>query len=231
MSFLESRWKEAADRYLQAADAATEAGDLALAAVSHANLGELRINQGRIEDAETVLVPALRTLRATGAVPNIVVAALQLGRARAFLGDLDEGVALLLDAATMCDDIRALVGSVEARARIAEVNAFAREIGAATAALDDARAISRPLDATPLGVLLDRVDVTIAVVARDDARATARLAEAIPRARAQRARYDLLLLLTLADLIGTGEHERERAEIAGDLGVVALVPLAACDRP
>ncbi|HEY5013436.1 MAG TPA: hypothetical protein VIK61_12120, partial [Acidimicrobiia bacterium] len=231
ISFLTSRWVDASDYYQRAADAATQAGDLARAAVSHANLGELRINQGHVEEAENVLVPALRTLRATGYLVNVATAALQLGRAQAFLGRHEDGVTLLRDTAAIYDEIHALGGSIEARARIAEVSAFAHAIDDAAAALDEARALARPLGETPLSVLLDRVDATLAVVAGDEARAADLLDGATTRARAFGARYDLLLLLTLADLLGLGESTEERAEIANALGIVELVPLAAHRTP
>src|SRR5260221_14127454 len=131
----------------------------------------------------------------------------------------------------MYDEIHALGGSIEARARIAEVSAFAHAIDDAAEALDEARALARPLGETPLSVLLDRVEATIAVVAGDEARAADLLDGSMTRARALGARYDLLLLLTLADLLGLGESREERAAIADALGIVELVPLASGRSP
>jgi class 3 adenylate cyclase/tetratricopeptide (TPR) repeat protein len=226
MLFMDARWADAADYYVRAAQAATQAGDFAGAAVSYVNLGELRINQGRLAEAETALVPAWRTLQSNGYRIGIAPAAQQLGRARAFLGHYDEGLALLRDAIVMYDEIGALQGSVEARARIAEVSLPAGRIDAAADALREARALAAPLVGTPLHVLLDRIEATLGAV-RNDALSHDWLDDAIALARQVGAQYDLLILLTLAASgRDTDETHRELAEIAAALEIVELPPLA-----
>jgi tetratricopeptide (TPR) repeat protein len=225
VSFFESKWDQAADYYLRAVDANTKAGDLAGAAIAHANLGELRVNQGRVKEAEALLAPAVRTLESFEFVVAAAAATLHLGRARAFLGRYDEGAEMLRTAAGVLDDAHALVGSIEARARLAEVSAFAGEIDAAAASLDEARQLERTLGDTPFTVLLDRVSVTLAAVAGDAPRAIAELEHSIARARGVGAKYDLLLLLAIAEHLGVGDGGRERDELARELGVVDLVAL------
>jgi hypothetical protein len=152
-------------------------------------------------------------------------ALLHLGRARAFLGHHDEGVAMLRAAAGTFDDAQTLVGSVEARARLAEICAFAGHLDAGLAALDEARELERDLGETPFTVLLDRVDLTLAVRSGDEPCAVAQVERSIARARSLGAKYDLLLLLALAERLGIADSARERAELADELAVIDLVAL------
>ncbi|HTK17190.1 MAG TPA: hypothetical protein VL769_12405, partial [Acidimicrobiia bacterium] len=228
VSFFDSKWTQAADFYERAVDAANKAGDLATAAIAHANLGELRVNQGRVEEAEALLVPAVRTLESFEYLVAAAAAGLHLGRARAFLGNYEEGAETLRAAAGVFDDAQTLIGSIEARARLAEVSAVAGEIDVGVASLEEARELERTLGDTPFTALLDRVDVTLAFVAGDVQRAMAQLHDSLPRARSVGAKYDLMLLLALAERLEIADTElkNEHTELATELGVVDLVPLA-----
>jgi len=81
------------------------------------------------------------------------------------------------------------------------------------------------LGETPLTVVLDRIEVTLAAASgkRDDA--IAALDAAVPRARRLRADYDLLLLLELGAQLGHNDSEVERANLTRTLGVVQFVAL------
>ena len=227
VSFFESKWVQAADYFMRAAEAGTKAGDLAIAAIAHTNLGEVRVNQGRLEEAETLLVSAVRTLESFEYLIAAAQARLQLARTRAFLGDYDTGLAMLQAATSTLDDASVLVGSVEARARLVEVSAFAGDADRAARALAEARELERELGGTPLAALLDRVEVTLTATAGDPTSTAARLEHAVARARDDGAKYDLLLLLELADRMGLEADAREREELASELGVVRFVALPA----
>lgn len=225
MSFSDWEWDQAADYFVRAAKAANEVGDLATAAIAHTNLGEVRVNQGRLEEAAALLVPAVRTLESFEYLIAAALATLHLARTRVFLGDYEAGLAMLQAAITTVDDAHVLVGSIEARARLAEVSAFAGDADRAARALAEARALERELGETPLTVLLDRVEVTLAAMSGDPAHAAERLERAVARARNDGAKYDLLLLLVLADRMGLEGDERERDELAIELGVVRFAAL------
>jgi tetratricopeptide (TPR) repeat protein len=228
VSFFESKWAEAADYYERAVEAAHNAGDLATAAIAHANLGELRVNQGRVEEAETLLVPAVRTLESFEYLVAAAAAKLHLGRAQAFLGRFEDGITVLRSATGVFDESQVLIGSIEARARVAEVSAVAGDLETGTASLEEARELERTLGDTPFTALLDRVEVTLALASGDTPRALTQLEESVPRAREVGAKYDLMLLLALAERleIADAELSNERAELADELGVVDLVALA-----
>jgi tetratricopeptide (TPR) repeat protein len=225
VSFFASEWTAAASYFVRAAEAANKAGDLATAAIADTNLAEVRVNQGRLREAESLLVPAVRTLVSFEYLIAAALASLHLARTRAFLGDYEAGLAMAESAARTVDEARVLVGSIEARARLAEVSAHAGEPDRAAQALAEARELERELGETPLTILLDRVEVTLAAIAGDERRLQARLPEALARARAEGAKFELLLLLELAARLGTGGDEGERAELARELGVVHVAAL------
>ncbi len=225
VSFFESNWEQAADYFMRSAEAGKKAGDLAIAAIAHTNLAEVRVNQGRLEEAEALLVPAVRTLESFEYLIAAALATLHLARTRAFLGDHDAGLAMLEAATRTLDDASVLVGSIEARARLVEVSAFVGDSDRAARALAEARELERELGETPLAVLLDRVEVTLTAMSGDGTSAAARLAQAVARARDDGAKYDLLLLLELADRMGLEADAREREELARELGVVRFVAL------
>ena len=221
VSLFESKWAQAADYYMRSAEAGKKAGDLTIAAIAHANLAEVRVNQGRLEEAEALLVPAVRTLESFEYLIAAALATLQLARTRVFLGNYDAGLAMLQAATNTLDDASVLIGSIEARARLVEVSTFAGDAERAAQALAEAR----ELGGTPLATLLDRVEVTLAATAGDPRSTAIRLEQAVARARDDGAKYDLLLLLELADRIGLEADAREREELASELGVVRFVAL------
>jgi len=152
------------------------------------------------------------------------IAMLQLGRAQALLGDLEQGIAHIETAAATFDEVNVPMASLEARARLAEVLAAAGRTVPALEALATARTHDEALGESPMTAIIDRVEVTLA--SRDDPD-TARtlLGPAMERARRLGASYDLLVLLTLAERLGAGSGDSEADAISRDLGVVRLVVL------
>jgi tetratricopeptide (TPR) repeat protein len=226
MSYYATTWGKAVDFYARSAEAASAAGDLAHAAIAHANLAEIRVNQGRLAEAADLLVPVQRTLESFGFREMAAWALMQLGRARAFLGDVDGGAAMIRSAVATFDDIESLTASVESRAILGEVLTFGGELSAAAVAVEQARALEGTLGETPLAALLDRVEVTLGVASGDREATIARLDRSLERARSMAASYDLLVLLALADRLGAGDGAEEAARLRRDLGVVELPMLS-----
>ncbi|HEU4758303.1 MAG TPA: AAA family ATPase [Agromyces sp.] len=81
-------WDAAVSFYARAQDAFMRAGNESEAATCGANIGEVRISQGRLEEAETVLVPSVRVLRAHGLVDAAIFAEIQLARLQLLRGDV-----------------------------------------------------------------------------------------------------------------------------------------------
>ena len=175
VAFFNSKWEMAAEYIQRSADASVIAGDLAGAAIAEMNLGELRVNQGYLDDAVALLVPARRTLESFGYRHMAAAAAMQLGRARAFLGDPDAGIELEQFAVSTFDELGARVESIEARARLAEVLVFGGRLDDAKAPLAQARRIGRSNADNPHQALLDRVELTLAASSGDRSAALAKL--------------------------------------------------------
>ncbi|MFE5672185.1 adenylate/guanylate cyclase domain-containing protein [Agromyces sp. NPDC056523] len=101
-AYFEGKWQDAVNFYSRAQDAFTRAGNESEAAICGANIGEVLISQGRLSEAEDVLVPAVRVLRAHGLVDAAIFAEIQLTRLRLVRGDhgaMESMVALQAEAA------------------------------------------------------------------------------------------------------------------------------------
>lgn len=81
-AYFEGRWEDSLRFYSRAQDAFVRAGNEPAAATSGANIGEVLVSQGRLEEAEEVLVEAVRVLRAHNLVGDAIFAEIQLARLR-----------------------------------------------------------------------------------------------------------------------------------------------------
>ncbi|GAA2041164.1 adenylate/guanylate cyclase domain-containing protein [Agromyces tropicus] len=88
-AYWQGRWEDAVRFYTVAQDASLRSGNEAAAATCGANIGELLVSQRRFDEAEPVLVTAVRVLRAHGRVDAAIFADIQLARLR--LLRCDEG--------------------------------------------------------------------------------------------------------------------------------------------
>jgi tetratricopeptide (TPR) repeat protein len=96
------RWEEAVELYRQAGNCSERAGNAADAAETDANIGEIRLDQGRLQEAEAHLRRAQRVWNATGHQEGAAFANMLLGRLAVRAGRAEAGVALLnVTAATM----------------------------------------------------------------------------------------------------------------------------------
>ncbi|WP_353828059.1 adenylate/guanylate cyclase domain-containing protein [Agromyces sp. SYSU T0242] len=95
-AYWEGKWEEAVGFYTRAQDAFLRAGNESEAATCGANIGEVLVSQARFDEAEEVLVPAVRVLRAHGLVDAAIFAEIQLARLH-LLRDGDEAMGRLLE--------------------------------------------------------------------------------------------------------------------------------------
>jgi class 3 adenylate cyclase/tetratricopeptide (TPR) repeat protein len=225
LSYYAARWGEAVDYFARSVETASAAGDLAHAAIAQVNLGEIRVNQGHLAEAEALLVPAQRTLESFRFPDTSAWATVQLGRARVFRGDVDAGIAMVRSAVAAFDDIDTLTLSVESLAILAEVLVFAGQFVDAATTLAQGRALEQTLGETPISALLDRVEVTLAVASGDRLTAIARLDRSLDRARRMSAAFDSVVLTALATRIGVTDGIQGSPDIESDLGIVKLMML------
>ncbi len=220
------RWNEAADFWARSAEASTAVGDLATTALAHVNGGDLRVNQGRLEEALALLGPARRTLESYGYRAATAWTEMCLGRATAFHGDLEGGVALERSALAHFDQIGAHMESLEACARLAEVLVFGRRLPEAEEALAQAHELERHVGQNPLVPLVERVELTLAAFSGDSRTLFANLDGFLDRAESLGATYEALVVLALAERLGSTDRHAEILGMMDELGIVTLPMLA-----
>lgn len=89
------RWEEAVELYLQAGACCERSGNASEAANAAANVGEIRSDQGRLDEAEASLRRALRVWSSTGQREGVAFATMLLGRLAVRDGRPEEGLGLL----------------------------------------------------------------------------------------------------------------------------------------
>lgn len=163
-AYYAGEWTEAAEWYDSSRTVALESGNAFGAAETDVNLGELLINQGRLDEADAVLADAVRVLRASGAVTFLVLGELQLARLRLSRGDLED-----------------------AERTAASVHERARDLGQMTSAME--AALVRADAVTRSG----RPEEAIEIIAAAERETRAEATFSMPRTCLQRARALLAL--------------------------------------
>ena len=132
-------WDRALDHLEQARSTATRAGDTVQSALANAFVGEIRVCQGRIEEAVEPLTVAARTLRASGFVDGATYAEINLARARLALGDIGGAIGLLDQVLVDVADMGLDSSTLEAAIYRAECDIVAGDPAAALARLHEAK--------------------------------------------------------------------------------------------
>jgi tetratricopeptide (TPR) repeat protein len=224
ISYFKGDWDEAASLYQRAAAVLSHAGDVAAEAMCYTNLGELRANQGRLEEAETELRRADRTQLGIGVEYGRSFLLLQLARVCATTARDGEALELLELAAKLTSE-EGLAATVEAQCYLVEAHIAAGRMSQGLEAAAAARAMAtNDLQGTPVGCLLDRVEA-MAIVASGRTEAGIELIDrSLPVAREVGCYYDLVVLLDMrCGLGGAGpEPAEELQRLLGRLGIVML---------
>lgn len=207
-AYFAGRWDEAATLYRRSQEARGRMGDPANAALCSANLAEILIEQGKLDDADGILGEVLSVWRASNDSRGVALACRLRGIARARSGDVDSAAELLANARHGFASIGALGELAETDVAIADLHVLEGRFAEA-------------------GELLDRV------VAEHDAAAFEHLLPMIHRLRGisrfpldpDGARDDIATALDLARERGA-DHE-----VAHALRAVALIRSWSGDSP
>jgi tetratricopeptide (TPR) repeat protein len=216
------RWDEAARYVALAAETLSKAGNLGFAAMCQCNVGEIRANQGRLDEAVALFVPARRTLESFGYRLIFGHTSLQLGRALAFLGDVEGGLLMMRTAIADFDESGSDFDLLEARARLAEVLVFAERFADARTELAAIRDLERTLGETPLTPLIERVELLLDATAGDRVVPTAEFDAYLERAHNLGAIYEETVVIAFIERLGDRRHHEELVRFMHDLAVVRL---------
>lgn len=220
-AYFAGRWGEAADLYRRSRDARLRMGDIANAAVATANLAELLVEQGRLDEALVEVDDAQTVALTTGDAGGVAFARRLRGIACARLGDLDRAEELLTEARVGFHAIKARGEVVGTDVFVAELALLRGRRGEAATLLDEVLAA----DMAALGC--DHLLPTahrLRALTLDDESARGELERAVEVAREYEAEHEVALALhDLAELdrrVGrpvSPDQQAELSEIVGRL--------------
>jgi tetratricopeptide (TPR) repeat protein len=92
IAYLEGRWDDSVAWYRRAIDLYRRCGNEVRAATVASNLGELLVSRGAFEEADAMLCDAVRVLRASRALDDLLFAEVQVGRLYVERGEPAQGI-------------------------------------------------------------------------------------------------------------------------------------------
>jgi tetratricopeptide (TPR) repeat protein len=229
-AYYEARWQEALSSYERARDLYGRTGNSVSAADATFNIAELLSQQGRLEEAETLLRDVARVWRAAGDRVGVALAESELARVAYRAGRHAEALPRLERARVEFQATGAEGEARETDLRIAECLLVAHETGRALALLDPALDRARAKGELA-GVRVSRVQRLRGSGLVQEGRwqeAKEAFEESIDAGRLEGTAYEVALslggLARVARATGSDEAEAlatESAEILARLGVVA----------
>jgi class 3 adenylate cyclase/tetratricopeptide (TPR) repeat protein len=219
-AYYQGDWDHALELYEQSNVATERVGEAIGVAIGTMNIAEIRIEQGRVDDAEPPLRDALATFRAVGFLVGIGFALLNLGRIATARGDIEEAHTLLGQARAQLEEIGSGAHVASCGIREAELLLVAGRPADALELAGAVRESLHKLGAQP--IMLSQLQRVAGFAKRalgyEDA-AVERLTESLELARSVQAAYEESLAL---EALG---DEAAAREIWQRLGVVARLGL------
>jgi class 3 adenylate cyclase/predicted ATPase len=149
-AYFEGRWKEAREWYERSAETFLKTGNMVNTAVEKMNVGEILLNQGRLEEAMKDLRDSLRICRASGARSWAVFAASLYGAAQARSHQFEEARAILDEVIVESREIGEPQQIAAAAAFLAELLLLEGDVEGASAAAHKALADCQDEALTPM---------------------------------------------------------------------------------
>jgi tetratricopeptide (TPR) repeat protein len=191
-AYLDGRWSDCLELAKRAQDASTAIGDRWAAAADGFNIGETLADQGRFEEAATIVRKSMTVWHEDGAFTDAAEAASLLGRIVMHLGEFDESKALLTDAIEVFRESGDEVEELKAEGRLAYLALLTGDpsdaIAEVEAALEKAR---RQEGVASLTAALERVYGAALVACGRIEEARNALEESIRLARSPGANFGL----------------------------------------
>jgi class 3 adenylate cyclase/tetratricopeptide (TPR) repeat protein len=229
-AFYVSEWERAIEYYGRAEDLARRCGEVIGTGIAALNHGELRLNQGRLEEAHELLESALRTFRAAKYPIGEGVTLVYLGHLAAEQGRFEDAAVLFDTAVERLTAIGSKSNVIEAEARRAQ--AYVLEGRHEEAAALARQCLELEQETGEVGArtaLLERLLAVTAVQGRRRDDAPPHFEESLRIGREYKAHYEVGRTLQAKVLTGFASDEElaEAEAIMERLGVVSLpeVPL------
>jgi predicted ATPase len=225
-------WPAAAGAYERARGIAERTGNTMLATVLGANMAEILLDQGRVEEAAELFAEASHVARAAHAGALAAFCECNLARARSRQGRHDEAIELFDGAIAEAEAIGRMHEALESRARKAECLLISGQVTEALDLANTTLELAESLGGAPQGPLLHRIRAVAHDRLGDRASATQAIAASLDAARTRAAEYEVALSqLAEADIIRRGgaeplaDLEKDSQEILGRLGVLSTPAL------
>lgn len=193
-AYFHGRWADAVQWYTRSREALLRAGNTWQAAGMGVNVGEVLVNQGRLDEAEPVLRDAARVLRAAGFPDGASFADMQLGRLLAARGETEAAEQMLEGARREFARLGIAGSALEAAVHLAETMTRRGDAAGALALLSSAVRAAGD-DAAVLTAAVARVTGAALSALGRVAEADARVAEGLAAARHHNLPYEEALLL------------------------------------
>ncbi len=229
-AFYVSDWETAIEFYGRAEDLARRCGEVIGTGIAALNHGELRLNQGRLEEAHELLESALRTFRAAKYPIGEGVTLVYIGHLASEQGRFEDASTLLDTAVELLTTIGSKSNVIEAEARRAQ--AYVLEGRHEEAAALAQHCLELEQETGEVGArtaLLERLLAVTAVQGRRRDDAPAHFEESLRIGREYKADYEVGRTLQAKVMTGFASDEElaEAEAIMERLGVVSLpdVPL------
>jgi tetratricopeptide (TPR) repeat protein len=224
-AFYVSEWETAVEYYGRAEEMARRAGDVIGRGIAALNHGELRLNQGRLEEAHELLESALRTFRAAKYPIGEALTLVYLGHLAAEQGRFGDASGLFDTAVELLTAIGSKPNLIEAGARRAQAYVLEGRHEEAAALAQECLDLEQETgEVGARTALLERLLAVAAVQGRRREDAPAHFEESLRIGREYGADYEVGRTLQAKVLTGfASDAELEEAEaIMARLGVVSL---------
>jgi class 3 adenylate cyclase/tetratricopeptide (TPR) repeat protein len=239
-AYFRGEWEESLDYYRRCQAIVRRIGNDVKMVFVEFNIGEIALDQGRLDTAEEQFQLASRAWRAAGYRSGVADVLGKLARVAALRGRFDDALRLFEDSIAEFRAVGSNVDELEAQARMAECLLLSGRPDAALSLADDTLAQARGIRGVPPQVpLLQRVRGAVLARSGQPDAAMAALEQSLQAARSRAAQYEEALTLRVMAECATdmGEERREElrrvsASTLSKLGVVsppdllATVPVA-----
>jgi class 3 adenylate cyclase/predicted ATPase len=225
-AYFDGNWVEALDYYERGRDAFLRSGNTVQAALAESAMGEIMVNQGRVDEAEPLLEDADRVLRASGFVDGAAFAEVQLGRLYSARGDLEASRDYLERARQAFMELGETASVIDTAVHLAELQLKADDPTGTLALIDEAEGLSGGEAAVHSPSMLRiRADALKELGRLDEAERV--VTGALDDAESQGLPYEIALLLTtqnaIIDLRGLAPDEAARQRASGILSGLGVV--------